>query len=115
TGGLAYVLRSGAEEVVHRDFVNLVDITDEEELWIGRVLEQHVHLTGSPCAVRLLARRAGLPLLRVQPLHFQGTIEDTWRPLLDALPEPALLLPSNDAAQPSAASILAGSPTGLHV
>src|SRR5271156_2407381 len=114
TGGLAYVLRSGAEEVVHRDFVNLVDIADEEEHWIRRVLEHHVHLTGSPCAARLLARRAGLPLLRVQPIHFQGTIEDTWRPLLDALPEPALLLPRSNAAQP-AASVLAGSPAGLHV
>ena len=114
TGGLAYVLRSGADEVVHRDFVNLLDITEEEEFCIRRVLEQHVHLTGSPCATSLLARRSGFPLLRVQPIHFQGTIENTWRPLLDVLPEPAMLLARGGAAQP-VASDLAESTAGLHL
>ncbi len=107
TGGLAYVLRAGAEEVVHRDFVSLHEITDAEEMWLRRVLEQHVELTASPCANRLLTRRAGLPLLRVQPIHFQGSIENTWRPLLARLSDHALILTSNDAAQASSA--------GLHV
>ncbi len=110
TGGLAYVLRAGADEVVHRDFVNLVDICEDEDSWLRRVLERHVQLTGSPCAARLLARRAGLPLLRVQPIHFQGSIEDTWRPLLDAMPEPVILLTTNDAARP-----VPTAPAGLHV
>jgi len=39
-----------------------------------------VRFTASPRAARLLSRREALPLLRVQPLHFQGTIEATWRP-----------------------------------
>jgi glutamate synthase (ferredoxin) len=106
TGGLAYVLRSGADEVVHGDFVNLADIADEEEFWLRKVLEQHVHLTGSPCAARMLAPTSSLPLLRVQPMHFQGSIESTWRPLLDALRERAPLLPPNEAAH--------FTPAGLH-
>src|SRR5277367_5535127 len=110
TGGLAYVLRAEAEEVVHGDFVSLAEITGQEEIWLRRVLEQHLYLTGSPCAARILARRAGLPLVRVQPIHFQGSIEDTWRPLLDAMPEPAVALTINDAARPVPAA-----PAGLHV
>jgi glutamate synthase (ferredoxin) len=106
TGGLAYILRSGADEVVHRDFVNLADMSDDEEFWLRRVLEHHVQLTGSPCAARLLTRPAALPLLRVQPIHFQGSIEDTWRPQLDALPEPVLLLTPNDAVRPAPAAPL---------
>jgi len=106
TGGLAYVLRAGAEEVVHRDFVNLAEITDEEDSWLRRVLEQHVHLTGSPCASRILARFGGLPLLRVQPIHFQGTIENTWRPQLAGLPETSVLLSSHNATHPSSAGML---------
>jgi glutamate synthase (NADPH/NADH) large chain len=106
TGGLAYVLRSGAEEVVHRDFVHLAEITGEEEVWLRRVLEQHVQLTGSPCARRLLVRLGGLPLLRVQPIHLQGTIEDTWRPLLAGLPESSVLLSTHASAQPSPAGML---------
>jgi glutamate synthase (ferredoxin) len=92
TGGLAYVLRAGAEEVIHSDFVSLAEVTDQEEVWLRRVLEQHVYLTDSACAARLLARRDGLPLLRVQPMHFQGTIEETWRPHLLALQNSTLLL-----------------------
>jgi glutamate synthase (ferredoxin) len=108
TGGLAYVLRAGADEVVHRDFVSLAEITDHEEMWLRRVLEQHVDLTGSPCANRLLTRRsASLPLVRVQPIHFQGSIENAWRPLLARLNDHALILTSNDASQASSA--------GLHV
>ncbi|HZC65601.1 MAG TPA: hypothetical protein VE545_03440, partial [Candidatus Dormibacteraeota bacterium] len=92
TGGLAYVLREGAEEVIHGDFVNLQEVTQQEEVWLRRVLEQHAYLTDSACAARLLARRDALPLLRVQPIHFQGTIEETWRSHLEALQNSAVLL-----------------------
>jgi glutamate synthase domain-containing protein 3 len=97
TGGLAYVLRAAGEDVVHRDFVNLSEITGDEERWLRRVLEEHVYLTGSPCAARLLARPSELALLRVQPIHFQGTIEATWRPQLEALPERLTILTANPA------------------
>jgi len=92
--------------VAHRDFVNLAEITDEEECWLRRVLEQHVHLTDSPCARRMLVRLDGLPLVRVQPIHFQGTIENTWQPLLAGLPESSVLLSSHNSAQPSPAGML---------
>jgi len=85
TGGLAYVLRAEAEDVLHRDFVSVAEIDAGEESWLRRVLEEHVILTGSPRAARLLSRRGLLPLLRVQPVHLQGTVESVWRPVLDSL------------------------------
>ena len=85
TGGLSYVLRGEADEVIHRDFVNLTEIEHHEEAWLRSVLETHLHFTSSPRASRLLSRRGGLPMLRVQPLHFQGTLQATWEPVLARL------------------------------
>ena len=85
TGGLAYVLRAEAEDVLHKDFVKLEELEAGEEAWLRRALQEHVNLTRSPRAARLLSRRASLGLMRVQPLHFQGSIEKTWAPLLNAL------------------------------
>jgi glutamate synthase (ferredoxin) len=95
TGGLAYVLGAEAEDVLHREFVTLVDTEAEEQLWLRRALEAHEHLTGSPRAGHLLSRRGALPLVRVQPAHFQGTIADTWKPVLNQLQqrEPQLVGP----------------------
>ena len=103
TGGLAYVLRAEAEDVIHRDFVTLAEIDAEEENWLRRTLEEHVHFTASPRAARFLSRRGTLPLVRVQPVHFQGTVEATWRPILAQFqhrPEilPAVSAPSSQAA-----------------
>jgi glutamate synthase domain-containing protein 3 len=84
TGGLAYVMRAEAEEVLHRDFVTLVEMEADEESCVRRVIEEHVALTGSPRAAKLLQLDA-LPLLRVQPIHFQGTIEATWSRILEKL------------------------------
>jgi hypothetical protein len=44
-----------------------------------------VHFTGSPRAGRLLSRRNGLPFVRVQPVHLQATVADTWKPVLARL------------------------------
>jgi glutamate synthase domain-containing protein 2/glutamate synthase domain-containing protein 1/glutamate synthase domain-containing protein 3 len=82
TGGLAYVLRAEAEDVLHREFVAIHDIDAEEEPSLRRVLEEHLHFTGSPRASRLLSRRNGLPFVRVQPVHLQASIADTWKPIL---------------------------------
>lgn len=82
TGGLSYVLRGEADEVLHRDFVTLAEIDGREETWLRSVLEEHLHFTCSPRASRLLSRRGLLPMLRVQPLHFQGTFDATWEPVL---------------------------------
>ena len=93
TGGLAYVLRAEAEDVLHREFVALEEISATEESWLRRVLEEHLYFTASPRATRLLSRRTALPFVRVQPVHFQGTIEDTWKPVLAGLKsrEPVLV------------------------
>jgi hypothetical protein len=97
TGGLAYVLRAEAEDVLHRDFVTLAELDSDEETWLRRTFEEHVRLTASPRAARLLSRREALPLLRVQPLHFQGTIEATWRPILAQLESRQAILPAVSA------------------
>ncbi|HEY1925534.1 MAG TPA: hypothetical protein VGG58_09785, partial [Candidatus Acidoferrum sp.] len=85
TGGLAYVLRAEAEDVLHRDFVATHEIDADEESWLRCVLEEHQLFTGSPRASRLLSRRNGLPFVRVQPVHLQATIADTWKPILARL------------------------------
>ncbi len=99
TGGLSYVLRGEADEVIHRDFVALSEIDAQEESWIRTVLEEHLRLTASPRASRLLSRRGVLPFLRVQPLHFQGTLEATWKPLLARLKHSEVIFnPAQSAA-----------------
>jgi glutamate synthase domain-containing protein 2/glutamate synthase domain-containing protein 3 len=92
TGGLAYVLRAEADEVLHREFVTINNIEADEELWLRRVLEEHLHFTASPRASRLLSRKNGLPFVRVQPVHFQGSIADTWKPVLARLKQRETLL-----------------------
>src|SRR3989454_4523678 len=94
TGGLAYVLRAEAEDMLHRDFVTLAEIDSDEENWLRRTLEEHVHFTASPRAARLLSRRGVLPLVRVQPIHFQGTVEATWSPILAQLKLSHPILPA---------------------
>jgi glutamate synthase (ferredoxin) len=82
TGGLAYILNAEAEDVLHREFVTLAEIDADEEKWLRWALEEHYHFTCSPRAARLLSRRGALPLMRVQPAHFQGTVEATWKSVL---------------------------------
>jgi glutamate synthase domain-containing protein 2/glutamate synthase domain-containing protein 1/glutamate synthase domain-containing protein 3 len=105
TGGLAYVLRAEAEEVLHREFVALADTEPEEQLWLRRVLEAHQYFTASPRAGRLLARRGALPLVRVQPVHFQGTIADTWKPVLERLVRREPLLVATGIPETSQAAL----------
>jgi len=102
TGGLAYVLRAEAVDVLHNDFVQLQEVEAAEEVWLRNALQEHVNFTGSPRATRLLSRRGALGLMRVQPLHFQGTVEQTWVPLLNGFE-------TSDVARPVALSISAAS------
>ena len=101
TGGLAYVMRAEADEVLHRDFVMLAEMEVDEESCVRRAMEEHVAETGSPRAAKLLQLGA-LPLLRVQPIHFQGTIEATWSRILEKFKDGDLL--SMDAAAHPATS-----------
>jgi glutamate synthase domain-containing protein 2/glutamate synthase domain-containing protein 3 len=105
TGGLAYVLRAEAEDVLHRDFVQLAETDSDEQSWLRRALEEHAHFTASPRAARLLSRRGALPLLRVQPVHFQGTVEAAWKPILTQFKYRRDFLPAPVAAPISQAAI----------
>src|SRR5689334_10373857 len=98
TGGLSYVLRGEAEGMLHREFVTLTEIEAQEEEWLRQTLEEHVYFTASPRAARLLSRRGSLPLMRVQPVHFQGTVEATWSAILAQLKRRQTILPSPIAA-----------------
>jgi glutamate synthase (NADPH/NADH) large chain len=102
TGGLAYILRAEAVDVLHNDFVQLQEVEAAEESWLRNALQEHVNFTGSPRAARLLSRRGSLGLMRVQPLHFQGTVEQTWAPLLNGFE-------MSDVARPVALSVSAAS------
>jgi glutamate synthase (ferredoxin) len=93
TGGLAYVLRSEVEDVLHREFVTMAEIDAAEETSLRRVIEEHIYFTGSPRAAKLLLHPGTLPMVRVQPVHFQGTIEATWRPMLEKLKDRDILMP----------------------
>src|SRR5215470_17444403 len=91
TGGLSYVVRAEAEDVLHKDFVKLEETEAAESAWLRGVLQEHLNFTQSPRAARLLSRRGSLGLMRVQPVHFQGTVEQTWAPVLESLrPQPAV-------------------------
>src|SRR5437868_5609056 len=85
TGGLAYVLRTEAEDVLHREFVSVHEITGSEDDWLRRTLREHLERTRSPRAARLLTRRGPVPMQRVQPVHLQGTVQSTWEPALATL------------------------------
>ncbi|HKD72928.1 MAG TPA: glutamate synthase large subunit [Candidatus Acidoferrum sp.] len=87
TGGLAYLLRSEADHVLNLEFVQARELEETEEQQLRRLLETHLALTGSPRASRLLALRSPLPFVRIQPLHFQGTLETAWRALPAFVPE----------------------------
>jgi len=89
TGGLAYVLRAEAEDVLHKDFVKLEEVEASENTLLRRVLQEHTNFTQSPRAAKLLSRRGSLGLMRVQPVHFQGSVEQTWSPILESFrPQP---------------------------
>ena len=105
TGGLAYVLRGEAEEVMHREFVGLSEINEQEGYWLRAVLEEHLYFTSSPRASRLLARRDALPFVRVQPIHFQGNLEGAWEPLLGRLRHRETLLSVPQSSSFSGASL----------
>ncbi len=103
TGGLAYVLRAEVEDVLNLDFVGVHEVDAEEEAWLRRVLEEHVQFTASPRASRLLSRRNGLPFVRVQPVHLQATVADTWKPVMARLTRTENLFVASGSADSPAA------------
>ena len=85
TGGLAYLLPVSAHEALNREFVALAPPQWDEEEWLRLVLQEHLRLTRSPRAARLLERKGPLPLWRVQPRNLPCPIESTWRSILARL------------------------------
>ena len=80
------------------------ELEAEEESWLRRALEEHLHFTASPRASRLLSRRNGLPFVRVQPVHLQGSVGDTWAPVLAQLkPRESVIVTSHLPRIPQAA------------
>ena len=70
----------------------------QEEEWLRQALQEHVYHTRSPRAERLLGRRGSLPLLRVEPVHFQGSVEATWKPVLAQFEQRQQILPAPPTA-----------------
>lgn len=130
TGGLVYALRrTVANETYNREFVRCAafgdpgrpsfhlcddgnDVSqawseideDREDAWLRRVLREHVRLTGSPHARRLLSSDAPLPLVRLEPLHLPCSIAQTWEPLLNRLEQQEIIAtgPGGQAPPPRA-------------
>ena len=88
TGGLAYVLRSEADHVLNSEFVESHELERTEEGNLRRLLERHAAETSSPVALRLLLQPGMLPFVRIQPIHFQGTLTAAWRFLPEVPPAP---------------------------
>ena len=105
TGGLAYVLRADAEDVLHREFVSTEEIISDEDAWLRQTLREHVSRTGSPRAARLLSRRGRLPMVRVQPIHLQGTVQSVWEPVLANLKPDFISVAETDAVAVAAHAI----------
>src|SRR5580698_4638945 len=83
TGGLAYMLEdSAAEFMCNAEFVRSADIGEQEDEWLRLLLGEHLRLTGSPQAKRLLRSASSLPLVRLEPVNLPCPLEDTWAPFL---------------------------------
>jgi glutamate synthase domain-containing protein 2/glutamate synthase domain-containing protein 1/glutamate synthase domain-containing protein 3 len=98
TGGLVYTLRGSlSRECYNREFIHCAamegeqlsrsgdHLDDKEEAWLRRVLREHLQLTDSPRARRLLKSNAPLPLVRFEPVHLPCPVEQTWAPILSRL------------------------------
>jgi glutamate synthase domain-containing protein 3 len=87
TGGLVYVSKDLlASDSYNREFVHCTNALGpadrSEDARLRRALEEHVRLTRSPRAMRLLEAKGPLPLLRLEPVHLPCSLAQTWSPLL---------------------------------
>jgi glutamate synthase domain-containing protein 3 len=101
TGGLAYILRSEADNVLNLEFVQPHELEDREENYLRSLLVAHISHTGSFRASRLLAHRSPLPFVRIQPIHFQGTLDLAWRSITPIASESIPALAGNFIAVPT--------------
>ena len=83
TGGLGYMLQdSAAEFMCNEEFVRSAEIGEQEDEWLRLLLGEHLRLTGSPQAKRLLRSASSLPLVRLEPVELPCPLEETWAPFL---------------------------------
>jgi glutamate synthase (ferredoxin) len=84
TGGLVYVLgKSLAVTDYNSEFVRRVEIEESERIWLHQALMEHLYLTESQKARRLLRSSSpALGLVRLEPVSRPCTIEQTWEPIL---------------------------------
>ncbi|MBI3671070.1 MAG: glutamate synthase large subunit [Acidobacteria bacterium] len=112
TGGLAYVLcDSLSDDGYHREFVRRAAVSEQEEEWLGRLLTEHLRLTGSPRAGALLRAGVGLPIWRLEPVHLPCSIQESWAATLASLEKQEIAevgLAKGSVA--SVSSLVAGSP-----
>jgi glutamate synthase (ferredoxin) len=79
TGGLAYIPGDAlAREGWHSGFVRPAPLAEREEEWLRCLLAEHVRLTGSRRAARILRAAGPLPLVRLEPLRLPCSVEETW-------------------------------------
>jgi hypothetical protein len=62
--------------------VRSAEIGEQEDEWLRLLLGEHLRLTGSPQAKRLLRSASSLPLVRLEPVNLPCPLEDTWAPFL---------------------------------
>jgi len=84
TGGLVYALgKSLAATDYNSEFVRRSEIDEPERIWLRQALMEHLRLTDSPKARRLL--RSSSPsfgLVRLEPINRPCAVEQTWEPIL---------------------------------
>jgi glutamate synthase domain-containing protein 2/glutamate synthase domain-containing protein 1/glutamate synthase domain-containing protein 3 len=94
TGGLAYMLEDSISEFTYnQDFVRMAEIGEQEDEWLRMLLGEHLRLTVSPQAKRLLRSASSLPLVRLEPVRLPCPLEETWSPFLsrfDSMHRPVL-------------------------
>jgi glutamate synthase (ferredoxin) len=89
TGGLAYMLDDAIGEFTYNDeFVRRAGIGEQEDEWLRILLGEHLRLTGSPLAKRLLRSAFSLPLARLEPVKLPCPLEETWAPFLSRFDHP---------------------------
>jgi glutamate synthase domain-containing protein 3 len=84
TGGLVYALRKSlAATGYNSEFVRRAEIQEPERAWLRQALTEHVRLTGSPKARRLLkSSLSSLLMVRLEPVSLPCSIQQTWAPIL---------------------------------
>jgi len=83
TGGLVYALRKSlAATDYNSEFVRRAEIEEPERGWLRQALTEHVRLTGSPKARRLLKSSSSFMLVRLEPVSLPCSIQQTWAPIL---------------------------------